>query len=372
MKTFQKQFIWAAVLLAAVIGLLHHSFAAFAALFVVTALVNAGFHREHSHRLRLTLSVNEISQLVIDAFKGQTPELFGPGGFAMAMSSKTAVLGDKITAHIGSVPTTADYDSSPDGLGFENGLQDSSDLLGDVPITCRYLKFVPIRIKWLAGLASKIALIQALAEQAFALRKVVIDAALQTILPSNFTHQFRVDPANVSLDTIEAIRGKGNVQKMSPMGRFGIVNTPFASALQADQRVGSKLFYQQLNGGNAYRRYTNLAGFGNIFEYPDFPAALNLEGYFGDRRGIMIAVRAIDYSNAAEVLKVPRTAAFTSAVDSESGLPFTAVGYEKQVNGDVVFSLGLLFGVAAGNQGGAADTITDRAGIRVVTSGSNT
>jgi hypothetical protein len=369
MKTFQFKFIWAAILLAAVIGLLQHSFAAFAALLVATAFVNAGFHP--SHCLRLTLSVNEISQLVIDAFKGQTPELFGPGGFAMDMSSKTAVLGDKVTAHIASVPTAADYDSSPGGLGFENGLQDSTDLLSDVPVTLSYLKFVPIRIKWLSGLASKIALVQGLAEQAFALRKLVIDAACQTILSSNFTHQYPVDPANVNLDTIEALRSKGNLQKMGPMGRFGIVNTPFASSLQADQRVGSQLFYQQLNGGNAYRRYTNLAGFGNVYEYPDFPSTGNLEGYFGDRRGIIIAVRAIDYSNAAEALKVPRTAAFTSAVDSESGLPFTAVGYEKQTNGDVVFSLGLLFGVAAGNQGGAADTITDRAGIRVVTSGSN-
>lgn len=369
MKTFKLTFIWTAIILAVVIGLLHHSLALAAGLLIAAAFINSGF--AIAPRTMVTLSVPELSQLVLDAFKVQTPELFEPGGFALDIESKTARLGDKITSHIAGVPTAQDYDPTP-GVGFANGIQDSTDLLTDVPVILNYFKHVPIRIKWLSQLSSKINLTAALMEQGYALRKLLIDTALGVILPANFTYQKAVDPANVSLDTLESLRSKLNTQKAAAFGRFGIINTAFAGALQADQRVGSSLFYNMLNGDRAYRRYTNIAGFANVYEYPDMPAGANLQGYFGDRRGIVVAVRPIDIAAVSpEDLGIPKIMSFTPMVDQDTGLPFVAVGWQDPGTGDLYVSIGILFGVAGGNQGGAQNAITDRAGVRVVTQGND-
>ncbi len=369
MKTFQIIFIRAAILLAAVIGLLHHSFALFAGLVIATAFINAGFHRSAYGMCRLTLSVPELSQLFIDAFKTQTPELFSPGGFALDISSKTAKLGDVITSQIGLVPVARDYDPV---TGFKNGLQDSTDLISDVPVTLNYFKHVPIRIKLLSQISSKIDLANAMNEQAYALRKIVIDTLLGLVLPANFSYQKATDPANVNLDTIEQIRTKLNTQKAAPQGRFGIVSSAFAASLQADQRVGSSLFYNMLNGGNAYRRYTNLAGFSNIYEYPDFPNTANLQGYFGDKRGIICAVRPIDIAQVKPAdLGIPETMAMIPMMDAETEMPFVGAGWQDVGTGDINLSIGILFGGSAGNQGGAQNAITDRAGVRSVTAGND-
>lgn len=366
MKLNHKLFARLAIVMAVLIGALLQSFIACAVLLVAAALINARYTPRTSGCLRVTLSVPELSQLIMDAFKTQTPELFGPGGFATDMSSKTAVLGDKITAHIGAVPTSADYDAT---TGFDNGVQDATDLLTDVPVTLNYFKHVPIRVKWLSQLSSKLDLTRAVVNQGYALRKLIIDTILQQITAANFTHQLPVATVNFNLDSVEALRTKGNTQKMAPMERFGIVSTAVAGALQGDQRVGSSLFYNQLNGNNALRRYTNLAGFQNIYEYPDFPTAGNITGFFGDRRSVVVAVRAIDYSNAADLLRLPKVMQTSPMVDEETGMPFTGVGYQKQGTGDAYFTVGVLFGVSAGAQGGAADTITDKAGIRLVSAG---
>jgi len=366
MKTFKSAFARATLVLALIIGVLTHDWIAPLALVAVAALVHASFTSPIGV-LRLTLSVPELSQLVLDAFKIQTPELFEPGGFALNIESKTAKLGDKVTAHIGKVATPADYDAN---TGFDNGVQDATDLLEDVPVTLNFFKHVPIRIKMLSQLSSKLNLSVALMEQGYSLRKLVIDTALGVILAQNFTYQKAVDPANVNLDTLEQLRTKLNTQKAAPFGRFGIVNSTFAGNLQADQRVGSSLFYNMLNGDTAYRRYKNIAGFANVYEYPDFPATANLQGYFGDRRGIVIAVRPVDIAQVTpEMLGIPKIMSFTPMVDEETGLPFVAVGYQKQGTGDLYVSIAILFGVAGGNQGGAQNAITDRGGVRVITAG---
>jgi len=365
MKTFKSVFALVALLLALVMGAVTRDWVTALSVLILAAFTHASYHAPRG-ALRITLSVPELSMLIFDAFKTLTPELFGEGGFALDVSSKTAVLGDTITSHIGAVPVPADYDQV---TGFENGIQDATNLAQDVPVTLQFFKHVPIRIKWLSQLSSKIDLTRFVMNQGYALRKLIIDTALAQVTAANFTHQYATDPANVSLDTVEYLRGKLNGQKASPFGRFGIVNTKVAGALQADQRVGSSLFYNQLNGDNPIRHYKNLAGFRNIYEYPDFPAGGNIQGYFGDQRGIVIASRGVDFSNAADLLRVPKVVETVPMQDDESGMPFTAVGYQKYGTGDVTFSIGVLFGIGAGNQGGAADTKTDPAGVRFVSAG---
>ena len=363
-------FIWAAIILAAIIGIVTGSALLAVGLLAAFALVIASPKVGESGFCRLTLSVPELSQMVIDAFKFQTPELFGPNGFALDVSSQTARLNDKITSHIVSVPTTSAYDPN---TGFEDAsLQDSTDLLTDVPVTLSQSLKTVIRIKLGSQLSSKINLAQSMAEQGYALRKAVIDAVLAQVTSGNFSHQKAVDTASVNLDAAEGIRTKLNKQKALPFGRFGIVNSDVAGALQGDQRIGSSLFYQQLNGDQGYRTFKRVSGFNNIFEYPDFPTAGNITGFFGDRRSLVVAVRALDFAQVkASDLGIPENMAIFPMQDPATGLPFTAAGYQKYGTGDIIFALAILFGVGAGNQGGAGDTITDRAGVRLVSSGSD-
>ena len=363
----KKLFIWATFALASVIGFQHGVAAAFTCL-IVASLINVGF--KNMQMVRLTLSVPELSQLVFDSFKGQTPELFEPGGFALNIDSKSANYGDTITAHITTVPTARDYDSAPGGAGFATGAANATDLLADVPVTLGYFKHVPIRIKMISQLSSKLDLSIAMKEQGFALRKLLVDTALGVITPANFTHQKPVATVDASLDTMEALRNKANIQKLSSFGRFCIGSTGFMGSLQNDQRIANNQGYNQRNGENAYRRFTNLAGFANVYEYPDFPSAANLQAFCGDRRSIVMAVRPINIAKVSpKSLGIPEVMSFTPMTDEATGVPFVAVGWQEAGTGDLIVSIGILFGVAGGSQGGAADTMTDKAGIRVVTAG---
>jgi hypothetical protein len=121
-----------------------------------------------------------------------------------------------------------------------------------------------------------------------------------------------------------------------------------------------------LNGDHGYRTWKNLGGFGFVREYPDLYAGANLLGFAGDSRAICIATRRPDFSNVAEELGVPKVMEFHQIQDDESGIFMTGASWQEVGTGDVYVSAGILFGIGAGNQGGAAGAITDNAGLRIV------
>lgn len=315
----------------------------------------------------VTLSVPELLMDVLDAFKLETPELFQPGGFGTDFSSKTAVLGDKITAKIAHVPLTGAYDAA--NGGFKNASQDVTTLIEDVPVTLDQFRVVTIKVGWLTQLASKVALYQeAIRNYGYALGKYVVDIALSKVTAANFTGSVSTALANVTLDTFDgAIRDQMNAQKVANRGRYALVNTSLASKLGADDRVRSSLFYNQLNGDNGYRVWKNLAGFQWVREYPDLFAGGNLVGFGGDSRAIAVATRRPDFSNVAEELGVPKVMEFHQIQDEESGIFMTGASWQEAGTGDVYVSAGILFGIGAGAQGGAAHSITDDAGVRFIT-----
>lgn len=306
-----------------------------------------------------TLSVPEILMDVLEAFKLETPAL---DMFSTDFSSKTAVLGDKITAHIDLLPQPATYDPTP-GKGFYNGAQDVTTLIQDVPVTLNVFKHVPIKVGWLTQLSSKLPLYKrAISNYAYVLGKTMVDAALAQVV-GNFSNSSVISLPNTNLDTMEFLRSSLNTQKAMSKGRFGIVSTGFAQALGNDDRVKSDLFYGALNGDQGYRYWKNMAGFGTVLEYPDFSlTGANNSGIFGDRRAIVLASRRPDFSNVAAELGVPQVMEFYPIEDPESGLFLTGVAWQEVGTGDVYVSAAVLFGVGAGNQGGAAGTITDNAG----------
>lgn len=325
----------------------------FAALVVTHAVLQSP-----SYSLRVTLSVPELLMDVLDAFKTEIP--FMLDAFTTDFSSKTAVKGDQITAHISTLPAVQDYDATN---GFNNNAATADSLLTDVPVTLNIFKHVPIKVTWLTQLASKVPLYkEAVRNYGYVLAKSVVDAALGQITAANFKNSDIVAPANVALETMEASRSQLTKQKAFNRGRFGIVNTTFATALQNDGRVQSSLFYGILNGDVGYRVFKNLSGFQTVWEYPDMPTTGNLEAFFGDKRSIVIANRRVDFSNAAQELGVNQIMQFYPISDPSTGLEMTGVAWQQPGTGDVYVSAAVLYGVAAGAQGGAANAITDQAG----------
>jgi hypothetical protein len=351
------------ILMATVIAVQGHLFAALA----FASLLGMILNRPKARCCAVTLSVPEILTDVLDAFKIETPMVFGPSGFGTDFSSKTAVLNDTITAKIAHVPLVGNYDRA--NGGFKAATQDVTTLIEDVPVTLNQFKVVTVNITWLTQLASKIQLYQeAVRNYGYALGKYVTDYALAQITPANFSNQVVVPLANVNLDTFDdTIRSQLNLQKAAGINRFSVISTAMASKLGSDDRVRSSLFYGSLNGDRGYRLWNNIAGFGKIQEYPDMYAANNLIGYGGDKRGICVATRQLDFSNAADKLGVPKVMEFYPMHDETSGLNLTGAAWQEAGTGDVYVALGLLFGIGAGKQGGANGTITDNAGVRYVT-----
>lgn len=351
------------LLLVGVVAMAGHIAVALVLLTVTACLMNT----PQARFCAVTLSVPEILMDVLDAFKYETPELFQPGGFATDFSSSTAVLGDKITAKIAHVPLTGAYDAN--NGGFKAAQQDVVTLIEDVPVTLNQFRVVTIKVAWLTQLASKIALYkEAIRNYGFALGKYVVDTCLATCTAANFSNQIIVPLANTTLDSLDgAIRDQMNTQKIQNKGRYLITNTGFASKLGSDDRVRSSLFYAMLNGANGYRRWKDMAGFGFVTEYPDLFAGGNLVAFGGDARAICVATRRPDFSNVAEELGVPKVMEFHQLQDDESGIFMTGASWQESGTGDVYVSAGILFGVGSGNQGGAAHTITDDAGLRIVT-----
>jgi hypothetical protein len=352
------------VLFGVLFACMGHFLTAFALIFFVAGLFNCGAGRLNA----VTLSVPEILMDVLDAFKLETPELFGPNGFATDFSSKTAVLGDKVTAKIAKVPIVGDYDRA--NGGFKAASQDVTGLIEDVPVTLNQFKVVTVNVTWLTQLASKIPLYkEAVRNYGYVLGKYVVDTALATITAANFTNSVKCATQNINLDTFDGdLRNQLNSQKTFNKGRFAIISSDAAKSLGADDRVRSSLFYGMLNGDQGYRIWRNIAGFSWIREYPDFPTAGNLWGYAGDYRGIAVATRRPDFSNVAEQLGVPKVQDFYPLEDPESGVFMTGTSWQEVGTGDVYVACGILFGTGAGAQGGVAGTITDKAGVRLITS----
>jgi hypothetical protein len=315
----------------------------------------------------VTLSVPEILSEILEAFKLETPELFGPAGFSQDFSSDTAALGDRITAHISHVPVTGAYDAN--NGGFKNASQDVTTLIEDVPVTLNQLRHVPVKVGYLTNLATKgLDLYKAAcANIAFSLGKYVVDQILSTAASGYVSNQITLLPAFAGLDSLDGdLRNACNAAKMSQGNRFCFVNSTLAKAIGTDDRMRSKLFFNQRNAGEGFRVWNNVGGFEFVREYPDFP--INAAGLAGDKRLAVVSVRKIkNMATLARDLRVPVLMEFSNARDEASGLELTGITWQESGTGDTYFSVAILFGVGVGNQGGAAGTVTDNAGLLIKT-----
>lgn len=311
-----------------------------------------------------TLSYSELIMDVIDAFKVVFPML---NSFGTDFSNKEVKLNQQITARINSVPTVRDYDGT---TGYEANAANANDLTTDVPVTLNRHKHVPIKVDYLETLSTKRDLYEeAVQNMAYALGKEAFDYAMGLVVAANFSQSSTFTTGNSDKDMLNDVTKDLNAIGAAPRGRFGIVNSAVFETLDNDARISSGDYYGQRRGGEAYGRLQNVAGFSNIFEYPDMPAnSENLSSFFGDRRSIVMASRIpTDMEALATRLGVPKIAKMEPVSDPDSGLTFMAITWQKSGTFDLYTTLAWIYGISAGSQGGSAGDLTDYAGHRVVT-----
>lgn len=349
--------------LSLLIALAGHIASALACLFVAQFIIA----KPHGRLCAVTLSAPEILKDILDAFKIETPEVFGPNGISQDFSSNTAVLGDKVTAHISHVPVIGAYD--PNNGGYYNGAQDVTTLIEDVPVTLNQLPIVTVKIPWLTELATKgVPLYKAaVGNLGYALGKYVLDSLLSASL-TNVSNTFHTTPALASLDTFETLRDQCNSQKMLNGGRMAIINGSLAGSLGSDDRVRSELFFGERNEATGYRVWKNVGGFSTIREYTDFPASGYAGGLAFDKRLAAVSVRKIETVNKiVEELRIPKMMDFIQIADEGTNLELTGVLWQEQGTGDRYISAAILFGTGVGNQGLGAGAATDNAGCVILT-----
>lgn len=328
-------------------------------------LISCAINKPQARLCAVTLSVPEILQDVLKAFRVETPEIFAPGGFGIDLSSKTAVLGDTITAKLSHVPLTGNYDAN--NGGFLNAMQDVTTLIEDIPISLNRFPIITIKFPWLTRASSKLdpnyKLWLAGAGQALALN---VFAQIMAEAATNVSTEVPFPLVSANLDAWEeTVRGQLNGQKADARTRRAFVSIPIASALGVDDRVRSSLFYGQLNREQGYRIWYNLAGFQTIREVPQITDS-GIDGLAFDHRLVGLAIRGLETpGKLADELKIPKVMEFFETIDYESRLSLTAALWQEPGTADVFLSVGLLLGLHVGNGGGAAGTMTDYAGCRL-------
>lgn len=286
------------------------------------------------------------------------------------LSSARAVKGSTIYAHIAVLPTLQAYDPV---TGFANGAAGAQNLVSDVPVVMNQLNHVPTQVAYLNMVASQLDLYkEAVRYPAYVLGKGIIDSVLTYINGAggvNFSQKLVQSLQNTDVTTVEAVRSLLNTNHANPVGRFGIVSSGFAQSLQDDQRMMNSLFFGQRNGKSGLRSFVDVGGFENLWEYPDFPNnGINLSGIFADRRAFTVATRIPELSAfAGNAPDLPQIAKWEVVTAPESGLSLLSIAWIVAGTFNINYTTTLLWGVTAGNQGGAAGTATDDAAVYVTT-----
>lgn len=290
-----------------------------------------------------TLTVDEILQDTIDAFKINVP---GLNNMSTQMTGDSLKLNKTYTAHVAGLPAVTAYDANSGG--YQNGAADIRTLLTDVDITVDQHPKVSLYATHLNAIADdKKQYSKVIGNMGFALAKNFVTHVAQKFNARNISQSSTYTTGNSDYDAIENIRSDMNGVGASPLGRVGIVNTDVASSLHLDTRVLSRDYRGEMDGGNAFRVFRNLAGFEEVREWPELPThavdAVDLTSGEADTEvitaaaahGLLVNDRVIFPSltggsglTAASVIyyvvSVPSTTTFTvSATEGGSAVNFT-------------------------------------------------
>lgn len=314
-----------------------------------------------------TLSQNELMMDVIDAFKVRFPLM---SAISTDFSNEEATLGSTVTSRVMSLPTVADYGSSN---GYENGATEANSLSTDIPVTIDRHKHVPVRVDYINQISTKRDLYnEAVGNLAYALGKEAFDTAMGMVVEHNFSQSTIEPTAQCDKDTLDGITAALNAKGVSPVGRFGIVNSDVYAGFEGDNKIASGDFHGQQRGSNAYGTLENVAGFERIFEYPSMPTNNhaagdytrdeNLTGFFGDRTALTIAARIpADVERLANSIGIQSISTVETVTDPDTGLTLMGITFQKPGTFDVFTTLTWNYGLAAGSQACTSAMVDNRA-----------
>lgn len=210
-----------------------------------------------------TLTVTEVLSDTLEAFKIHAPML---KSFSTDFSAQGLKLNKQYIAHVRQLPTVSTFDTT---TGYANGLTEGRDLLVDVPVTVDQHKHCGVSLGYLNGVKDQKDVYQrAIDDASYVLSKAVVDSVLQKCNLANLSYSTVETTANTDRDTLGAIRKKLN-NRGAALSRVGFVNSDAYEGLDADSRIASRDYYGQRTGGNPMGHLSNVAGFQDIWEYPD-------------------------------------------------------------------------------------------------------
>lgn len=316
--------------------------------------------------MALTLSTTQILDLVLDAFKVRLPFLVN--AFATDFSDQRAKFNQTVNARIAGLPSIQSYHAT---TGYKDSAAESTSLMNDVPVTIDQHKHVPIKLDFIdqASTVGAINLLEeATANCGYILAKSIADYCLDLVLAANFSENSIYSTANSDLDMLANVRTDMNAKGANTMGRFGIVNSAVMTTLDTDSRIASGDYHGQRIGSEALGHLRAIQGFANIWEYPDFPTAENLTGFFGTKESVILATRVPNDTNeVARAMGIPQIASFETMTDEDTGLTLLGIKWIEQGTFDVYCTVAVMYGAVAGMQGGSAGEKTDYAGHRLIT-----
>lgn len=276
-----------------------------------------------------TLTPTEVLTDTLDAFKIAAPML---QSMATEFTAEPVKLNQQVIAHVRTLPTVANYDSS---TGYDNGLTEGRDLFVDVPLTVDSHKHAGVNLGYLNSIKDKKDVYDgAIADCGYVLAKAVIDSVLQKFNLANISYSTTETVANTDRDTLGGIRKDMNKRGAGPF-RVGIVNSDAFESLDADTRIASRDYYGQQTGGAALGRLTNVAGFREIWEYPDLGVTNTASIEFTATAGTDLITTASAHGyTTGTVVRVA-----TSAADLPAGLSAATNYYVIRVS-DTTFKVG--------------------------------
>jgi hypothetical protein len=276
-----------------------------------------------------TLTPTEVLADTLDAFKIAAPML---GSMSTEFTAEPVKLNQQVIAHIRTLPTVSDYDSS---TGYSNGLTEGRDLMTDVPVTVDRHKHAGVNLGYLNGIKDKKDVYEkAIADCGYVLAKAVVDSALQKFNLANISYSSTEATNDTDRDTLGGIRKAMN-SRGAAAGRVGLLNSDAFEKLDADARIASRDYYGQQTGGTPLGHLVNVAGFRDIWEYPDLGVinTASLEFTATAATDLITTASAHGYTTGT-VVRVS-----TSAADLPAGLSAATNYYVIRVS-DTTFKVG--------------------------------
>jgi P22 coat protein - gene protein 5 len=293
-----------------------------------------------------TLSPTVVSLKVLQFLKKKFPMLTA---VATDFSEEAVLLNQQVTSRVVVPPPVSDYQSpAAGGTGYAAGAASTTD----VPVIINKHKFVSLSFSDTEIASTRRNLVEEqIAASAYALGRQAALDLFALVTPAAFPNPTSVTAAaNVSRNTILAVRAALNTQGATEENRFGVINTPTMEFLGADQTIVSRFFYNtepDFKGGHI----EGLAGFDDIFEYTELNPANNLLGFFGAKEALVFAARVP--ADPTELIPggLPLPGKIENVLDPDSGLSLQMRYWYDFEAGALNMVLTWMYGVALGVAG---------------------